>query len=532
MLVGGPAADSDGGDNGSGSEEGERGEQEQEEEGGEGEAAELAGGGRPPLLGSSVHSGSHGSGSGSGSGSGLAAATNGGGGRSGSGTGSRSRSRPLEPPSASSSTVAAGGGPASSSSSSSASQSGPRAGPAWAAVGAGRWHGTSCPFAAAPGVLHGRGAAVLAAQFSPGGGLNAATGAADGSVAIWTAGGAAGGGGGGGGGGAGGGQVVAAAVAREARLSCGAAVTCVAWDARADKVRGAAADVACVWAAGMRLSIGLTSPPLPPELHFSVPMLAPPREFSFVWYSSGWCLQFPRPSPLPSPPPLPPPHAGDVGGHGRARHTCLARRHAPCQRRAPPRPRRSLGLRPGLQPQGPRVRGGGRQRPAPHPPATAVAARRRGARSGCSRRGGVRGGGCSRGGRGAGRRRCRRPARRRRYSRWCRYCRCWCGRCYSRWCERAAVAVEHARLQTRQQLQRAAGACVGRWWCWRCVPVCVPEHTLGIGLPHTPPPHFSCGVKGVSLRHTHPGSSFPSCFLDRSPSNTRLTNTPPPLHSY
>ncbi|GLI61036.1 hypothetical protein VaNZ11_003300 [Volvox africanus] len=91
-----------------------------------------------------------------------------------------------------------------------------------AVVGGGRWQGVST-YSAAPGALHGRGSAVLAAQFSPGSGHNVATGAADGSVAIWsptTA------------------MVHSASSSspREARLTCGAAVTCVAWDARADKV--------------------------------------------------------------------------------------------------------------------------------------------------------------------------------------------------------------------------------------------------------------------------------------------------------
>ncbi|EFJ45079.1 hypothetical protein VOLCADRAFT_94556 [Volvox carteri f. nagariensis] len=54
-----------------------------------------------------------------------------------------------------------------------------------AVVGGGRWLGVSTHLAP-PGTLHGRGSAVLAAQFSPGGGHNLVTGAADGSVAIWS----------------------------------------------------------------------------------------------------------------------------------------------------------------------------------------------------------------------------------------------------------------------------------------------------------------------------------------------------------
>ncbi|GLC41268.1 WD repeat-containing protein 91 [Pleodorina starrii] len=88
-----------------------------------------------------------------------------------------------------------------------------------AVVGGGRWQGVST-HSAAPGTLHRRGAAVLAAQFSPGGGHNVATGAADGSVAIWSA----------------TASSSASTSPREARLACGAPVTCVAWDARADKI--------------------------------------------------------------------------------------------------------------------------------------------------------------------------------------------------------------------------------------------------------------------------------------------------------
>ncbi|GIL68049.1 hypothetical protein Vafri_21356 [Volvox africanus] len=123
---------------------------------------------------------------------------------------------------------------AGSSSGSSASQSqslpGARAAPlllgsrggGGAVVGGGRWQGVST-HSAAPGALHGRGSAVLAAQFSPGSGHNVATGAADGSVAIWSPTTAMG-------------HSASSSSPREARLACGAAVTCVAWDARADKV--------------------------------------------------------------------------------------------------------------------------------------------------------------------------------------------------------------------------------------------------------------------------------------------------------